>query len=266
MSGVDLSVDFKAFQEKVSSSLVNSTRTAGQISNEDLGFHRTSSGRVSKALDEQNTRLLRLTNKLLKAATEDSNLTALRLADADSIDDNWRKVVDVVDDMLEKADASLDEFSGVIKRFSPAPQDGASTPPTRGKEKREVFNIFQNASMPKPQRLFDVKPNNYETKPFRPLLKTKPHAIKSLVESIGEGGPNGYGLLTSHLDHSTLANISTVTATHMLSRSSGTNTLPALTSHHLQFPSTPRTAMQRFLLIPKKVYKKCYASSSRPKR
>ena len=191
MSGVDLSVDFKSFQEKVTSSLVNFTRTAGQISNEDLGFHHASSGKLSKALDEQNNRLLRLTNKLLKAATEDSNLTAPKLADSDSIDENWRRVVDVVDDMLEKADASLDEFSGVIKRFSPAPQDGASTP-TRGKAKSEVLNIFQNASMPKPQRLFEVKPNNYETKPFRPLLKTKPHAITSLAESIGEAGPNGY--------------------------------------------------------------------------
>jgi exosome complex exonuclease RRP6 len=191
MSGVDLTVDFKSFQDKVQSSLVNVTKTSGQISNEDLGFHRTSSRKVSKALDEQNARLLRLTNKLLKAATEDSNVTAPKLTDAESIDDNWRKVVDVVDDMLEKADASLDEFSGVIKRFSPAPQDGAATPP-RGRERREVLNIFQNASMPKPQRLFDVKPNNYETKPFRPLLKTKPHAIVSLVESIGEPGPNGY--------------------------------------------------------------------------
>lgn len=196
MSGVDLAVDFKSFQDKVSSSLVNATRTAGQISSEDLGFHRSSSSRVSKSLDEQNARLLRLTNKLLQAATEDSNLTTPRLADTDSVDDNWRKIVDVVDDMLEKADASLDEFSGVIKRFSPTPQDATSKPPPRGKGKREVPNIFQNASMPKPQRLFDVKPNNYETKPFRPLLKTKPHAIKSLVDSVGEGGPKGYGPAT----------------------------------------------------------------------
>ncbi len=190
MSGVDLSVDFKSFQDKVTSSLVNFTKIAGQTSNEDLGFHRTSSTKISKALDEQNARLLRLTNKLLKAATEDSNLTPPKLSDSDSIDDNWRKVVDVVDDLLEKADASLDEFSGIIKRFSPAPQDGASLS-AKGKGKSEVLNIFQNASMPKPQRLFDVKPNNYETKPFRPLLKTKPHAITSLVESVGAAGPDG---------------------------------------------------------------------------
>lgn len=132
-----------------------------------------------------------MTNKLIKAVTEDSNVTAPKLADAESIDDNWKKVVDVVDDMLEKADASLDEFSGVIKRFSPAPQDGAATS-TQVKLNREVFNSYQNASMPKPQRLFDVKPNNYETKPFRPLLKTKPHATVPLLESIGEAGPNGY--------------------------------------------------------------------------
>lgn len=191
MSGIDLTVDFKSFQDKVQSSLVIVTKTAAQISNEDLGFHRASSRKFSKILDDQNARLLRLTNKLIKAATEDSNVTAPKLADADSIDDNWKKVVDVVDDMLEKADASLDEFSGVIKRFSPAPQDGAATP-TRVKQNREVFNNYQNASMPKPQRLFDVKPNNYETKPFRPLLKTKPHATVPLLESIGEAGPNGY--------------------------------------------------------------------------
>jgi exosome complex exonuclease RRP6 len=191
MSGIDLTVDFKSFQDKVQSSLVRVTKTSAQISNEDLGFHRASSRKFSKTLDDQNARLLRLTNKLIKAVTEDSNVTAPKLADAESIDDNWKKVVDVVDDMLEKADASLDEFSGVIKRFSPAPQDGAATP-TQVKLNREVFNSYQNASMPKPQRLFDVKPNNYETKPFRPLLKTKPHATVPLLESIGEAGPNGY--------------------------------------------------------------------------
>ena len=185
---MDLTSDFQAYHDRVTKSLVDVVRTGGQISNTDLSFHR-SNQKVSRSLDQQNARLLRLTNKLLRAASQDSNLKAPTIRDQDGIDDNWLSVVDVVDYNLEKADASLDEFTGAIKTMSPAHQDGAQTPtrqtplPTRTNPPRPSFQKV----MHKPQLFFQRKVNNLDPEPFKPLLIKKPHAIKPLAESIGVG-------------------------------------------------------------------------------
>ncbi|KAI1619680.1 exosome complex exonuclease Rrp6 [Exophiala viscosa] len=182
---MDLTADFKTFQGQVQTALVAVTRTAGQIANEDLGFHRSSSEKLSRSLDRQNAHLLRLTNKLLKAVSKDTGNKPPTLQNQDGIDDNWRRVVDVVDNLLEKADSALDEVSGVLKRQSPAPQDGTLSPKQSGR----VGRGFQRAFAPvtqKPQRSFDRKVNNADNAPFKALLQNKPHAIVPLEECIGD--------------------------------------------------------------------------------
>lgn len=116
---MDSTADFGSLQQQVQSSLMQVTRTAGQLSAEDLDFHRTSNAEVSDSLDEQSNRLLSLTSSILKAATAGTDISAPTLDDEDSLEDNWRGVVDVIDALLEKADACLDEFTGVIKKLSP---------------------------------------------------------------------------------------------------------------------------------------------------
>lgn len=186
---MDSSVDFKAFQDRITSALVNATRTAGHISSEELSFHKSSNGKFSRALDAQNARLLQLTNKLLKAATKDTQISPPKLHDQEEIEDKWRSVVDVIDDLLEKADACLDEFTGVIKRLSPSLQDEASTPP-RARERPQKFpSIFSSNFMSKPQLLFQRPVNNHETTPFKPLLLSKPHAIVPMEEIVGSTEP-----------------------------------------------------------------------------
>jgi exosome complex exonuclease RRP6 len=178
---IDLTADFKSYKARVTSSLLSATRQANALSAQDLSFHRNSSDNISRALDRQNAHLLRLTNKLLRAATSDSGIKTPHIKDRDGIDDNWPGIVDVIDDLLEKADASLDEFSGAIKRLSPSVPNRTQTPPR-----------FQNTASPrlphtpieKPQLLFNRKVNNFETGPWRPLLATKPHATIPLEESI----------------------------------------------------------------------------------
>jgi len=156
------------------------------VSNQDLSFHRSSSEKLSRSLDSQNTHLLRLTSKLLKAATQDTNLEPPKLRDQDDVEDNWRRIVDVVDDLLEKADVSLDEFTGAVKRLSPALQDEAQTPPKPPKSAKGLHTLSAVVTQ-KPQQYFDKQVNNYEAKPFKPLLKSKPHATVPLDESIGAG-------------------------------------------------------------------------------
>lgn len=177
---MDLTADFSTFQKAVTDALLASTRTAGQIASEDLSFHRSSSSTFSASLDAQNVRLLHLTNRLLKAAASgsSSDIRAPQLEDEDSVEDNWRGVVDVVDDLLERADRCLDEYTGVIKRLSPR-RDVGEGRGEKGPDARGLGPVSRFASkiMKKPQEEFETKVDNFEKGVWRPLLKDKPHAI-----------------------------------------------------------------------------------------
>ncbi|KKY18420.1 putative exosome complex exonuclease rrp6 [Phaeomoniella chlamydospora] len=183
---MDLSADFNSFQKTVTDALLASTRTAGQIASEDLSFHRSSSRSFSSALDAKNVRLLQLTNRLLQvaASASTSDVSAPQLEDVDSVEDNWRGVVDVVDDLLEKADRCLDEFTGVIKQLSPK-KDGEDVGQAP-KQTATKPNRYLTKVMKKPQEEFESKVNNFEEGPWKPLLKSKPHAKVSLEESLVE--------------------------------------------------------------------------------
>jgi exosome complex exonuclease RRP6 len=192
--GMDIATDFKAFQEKVQTSLVNVTKAVGQLSAEDLSFHRSSSGKLSKSLDAQNARLLQLTNKLLKAATKDTQITPPKLRNQEDVEDKWRSTVDVIDDLLEKSDACLDEFKGIIKRLSPSLQDSATTPPKVKESFQKVTSIHSTQTISKPQLNFERPVTNYEAGYFKPLLQSKPHAIVPLEESIGSGDSRRFAI------------------------------------------------------------------------
>ncbi|GAD93271.1 exosome component 3'-5' exonuclease [Paecilomyces variotii No. 5] len=197
---MDIAAEFGPFQERVTSKLVQTTRTVGQLSAEDLSFHRSSSAEISDALDEQSGRLLSLTSSLLKVATAGTDNKAPVLEDEETIEDNWRGVVDVIDTLLEKADACLDEFTGVIKKLSPSQQQQEGNAPPKRKDPTQKFPTIYDygpSKIPKPQLQFDRTPDNTDVAPFRPLLRTKPHAIVPLEESLqlidsGKGYKNPY--------------------------------------------------------------------------
>ncbi|KAI2792879.1 hypothetical protein POX_b02923 [Penicillium oxalicum] len=176
------STELGPFQTNVSSALVQLVKTVGQLAAEDLGFHRNSNAEFTESLDEQSERILSLTNAVLKAATAGTDVQVPTLNNEDSIEDNWRGVVDVIDALLEKADACLDEFTGVIKKLSPSQEDQA--PVARKTPKFPTTYDYGPSKIPKPQLLFDHKPDNSDLGPFRPLLKTKPHATVPLEQSL----------------------------------------------------------------------------------
>lgn len=176
------SAEFSPFQEKLSSNLVQVTRTVGQLSSEDLNFHRTSSADFTESLDEQSERILALTSAVLKAATAGSDVANPNLRNEEALEDNWRGVVDVIDSLLEKADACLDEFTGVIKKLSPSHEDQAPL----GKKESKFPTIYDYgpSKIPKPQLQFDRKPDNSDTAPFHPLLRSKPNATVPLKQAL----------------------------------------------------------------------------------
>lgn len=170
-------------KDGVLSSLVNTTRTAGQISNEDLAFHRSSNPSITPLLERQSSRLLQLVQGLTRSATSGTEIIAPQLPDTDSVEDDWERLVDVFDNLLEKADACLDEYTGSVRRLSPNQEERIKTA-TSSAERRRPDRAYRTLNITKPQLLFDTVPKNDERTPFKPLLRSKPHAITPLEESL----------------------------------------------------------------------------------
>ena len=174
---------FKELKDSISAALVDTTRATGQITNEDLVFHRTLNPSVSPLLERQSSRLLNLARDLTRVASSGTEVAAPKLSNADSIDDDWRGIVDVLDNLLEKADACLDEYTGVIKRLSPS-QEEQIRKAASAQGKQKPSKVFRSQDIPKPQSQFANAPSNHDINPFKPLLKSKPHAIVPLEESL----------------------------------------------------------------------------------
>lgn len=191
---MDSAAEFGQFQQQLSSSLVQVTRSVNQLANEDLTFHRSSSAEVSDSLDEQSNRLLSLTSALLKASTSETDTSAPALKDKDSIEDNWRGIVDVIDGLLERSDACLDEFTGVIKKLSPSQEEAAKVEKVEKKPTPKFPTIYDYgpSKIPKPQLQFARRPDNTDVSPFKPLLRNKPHATVPLEECLESPGRNPY--------------------------------------------------------------------------
>ena len=114
--------DFATLHSDISVALVSTTRSVNHLVAEDLPFHRSLDSALASRIDKQNARLLGLATDLLGAANSSEDIVRgpRSLRDVDSIEGNWRAVVDVVDSLLERADTALDEFTGAVKRLSPA--------------------------------------------------------------------------------------------------------------------------------------------------
>lgn len=189
---------FKDLREGISSALVDMTRTVGHITNEDLAFHRSSSPSIVPLLEQQNSRLLRLAGRLAKTATSGTEVTPPQLLNTDSVDDSWNKIVDVFDNILEKADACLDEYTGIIRKEVNLAEQGYISKAKSPLGKQRPGKAYRTQNIPKPQLLFDRVPTNDLTTPFKPLLRSKPNSIVSLDQSLqpvaAEDGSNRYSL------------------------------------------------------------------------
>ena len=193
---MDVATDLAPLHERVTSALLNTTRTTSEIVAEDLAFQRSFDPKLADSLDEKSQRLLDLTSSILKVATAGTDLKAPPLTNEESVDDNWRGIVDVVDELLEKADACLDEFTGIIKKISPEDNDRGLAAKKRNDAPFPSVYDHGRSKIPKPQTFFDNQPNNLDSSPFKPLLETKPHAVvplsKSLRKTANDNGSHSY--------------------------------------------------------------------------
>ena len=127
-------MDFKATQDQITKALIATTRAATRINGADVPFQRSLNPAAGVALDGQNARLLKLARRLLENAAAGSDAVGPVLSNVEALDedDKWRGFVDVIDSLLEKADTSLDEYAGVVKRMSPGAEQVRATSSTGG--------------------------------------------------------------------------------------------------------------------------------------
>lgn len=181
---MDSSRDFKSLQDTIQAALLSTTRTVNQIANEDLAFQRTANPSTGGRLEEQSNRLLGLASELIKsAATSNGSRPVGTLEDAEDVEIHWTGIVDVVDGLLEKADTSLDEYTGRVKRKSDFPEP--AQPSKKPKTSDRFEPNWRRANIIKPQNAFERKVDNFATGPWKPLLTTKPHATLPLEDSLG---------------------------------------------------------------------------------
>lgn len=194
--------DFQSLQEGIQKSLVSTVKTVNRIAAQDLPFQRAANPDVAEQLDEGITRALNLSSRLLESAAKACGVDSLTFEDVEDVDIKWRSVVDVVDSVLEKADMALDECTGLIKRKEPPVADTVhSSAPGHpifaarrrlnhaykthsSKRARPTAKVIRNANVSKPQALFERKPDNFPSGPWKPILTAKPHATTPLNLSL----------------------------------------------------------------------------------
>lgn len=213
----DIAADPAAWTSHVFASLTRTTRLANRISAEDLTFHRSLDPDVGRAIDGQALRLLRLVGRLIAGADvglgadADAGRTesaAARLGQEGddvegesgvaALDEQWDTIVDVIDGLLERADSSVDEYTGRVRR-SPQETDGGGMGGGKPGQRQAPFPTAygRGNNIPKPQLEFDRAPDNWDESPFRPLLRSKPHAKLPLEDSLKKLEDNSWVAMIS---------------------------------------------------------------------
>ncbi|KAF3931692.1 hypothetical protein ABW19_dt0202972 [Dactylella cylindrospora] len=177
---------FASFQKDTSAALVNFIKAAKSISAGDISFNKSLDSDFSTTLDTANGKILGLINDLVRNAAHGSDIKFENFEDAESLEARWSTISEVVDFLLEKADMCMDEYTGTVKRgvmqTTSAGNNYKSAKDKRTPEGRKAFN--KTLHMPKPQLQFKKSLSPLDSSPYKPRLVRKPHAIKSLEESM----------------------------------------------------------------------------------
>ncbi|AMD20150.1 HCL001Cp [Eremothecium sinecaudum] len=149
---------------------VNTIRAASSLSAQDIGFYRSLDDAISKSLDETCEEIRLLLNEVVLAIDENNDELELGV---DKLEEGWNEMSNIMDKLFEKSDHSFDAIT------------------TKGSQKNSnsTFsneNIYSTTSnskrIPKPQLHFKTPVDNTEQHPFKPLIISKPHALKPLEE------------------------------------------------------------------------------------
>ncbi|KAF8582891.1 hypothetical protein K439DRAFT_1634914 [Ramaria rubella] len=193
------STSFDEFQTALQSAAVAATKSSLGLP-KDLSYHRSLNRKFGKRLDACSDRILAITSQLLQYVDAGNELEGApslgtgngkgkhRLESEDDVVDGFSLVVDVMDQLLERADTCLDEFLGRSKPSAIPinPQAQSRTKATKVQCGRLDPSLAHASHLPKPQRLFRTPVDNKNTTiPWKPQLKTKHYAVVPLGQSLG---------------------------------------------------------------------------------
>ncbi|KAG6879832.1 hypothetical protein C0992_011115 [Termitomyces sp. T32_za158] len=171
-----VSATFDNFNLQIQGHALKATRNCLSLPN-DVAFHRSMDPEFERDIDKFSSRVLSLANKViaLAVAADTSSPQAkgkAKLENQEDLLDNFHSlVVDSMDQLLERTDICLDEYSGRTKTpaipVNPIPQSTS-----RG----HLHPVVQHAShIPKPQLSFKRKVENNDL-PWFPSLSHKHNA------------------------------------------------------------------------------------------
>ncbi|KIK48040.1 hypothetical protein CY34DRAFT_21042 [Suillus luteus UH-Slu-Lm8-n1] len=171
-----LSSTFPDYATSVQSAALTTTRLAATTLPPDIEFHRSIHVSFAVELDSLSTRVLRLTNRLVRLAgsAESSTLGRGTLDDEEDVLDGFKSlIVDPVDRLFERTDMCLDDYLGRKKDPAitvpalPNQSNNSSKRPTAPRGRLDP--ALQHAShLPKPQLLFNTKVDNRNESPYIP--------------------------------------------------------------------------------------------------
>ncbi|KAF8517423.1 ribonuclease H-like domain-containing protein [Hysterangium stoloniferum] len=188
---------FDEYQLSLQSAAVSAIKSSMGLP-KDISYHRSLDRKFGKRLDACSDRILTLTSRLLDFAQSSSVAESgphvarsgdkgkRRLENEEDVVDSFHSlVVDVMDQLLERSDACLDELMGRIKPpaipIKPQPQPQTTSKSAKMKSRLDPA-LLHASHLPKPQHLFRPPVDNTNTAiPWQPVLTKKYHG-RSLTE------------------------------------------------------------------------------------
>ncbi|KAG2060695.1 hypothetical protein BDR06DRAFT_986839 [Suillus hirtellus] len=167
---------FSDYATSVQSAALVTTRLAATTLPPDIEFHRSIHVSFAAELDSLSTRVLRLTNRLVRlAGSVDSSAVGCGTLDGeeDVLDGFKSLIVDPVDRLFERTDMCLDDYLGRKKEpaitVSALPNQSNNTSKKPSAPRGRLDPALQHAShLPKPQLLFNTKVDNRNESPYIP--------------------------------------------------------------------------------------------------
>ncbi|KOG99067.1 exosome nuclease subunit RRP6 [Saccharomyces eubayanus] len=156
------------------SKIVNVIRAASSLAAQDVDFYRNLDRDFSNILQSKSNKLTEMVNGIVHSIDEHHDSLELK---EEEISDLWKDFGNIMDNLLEKSDHSLDNLNRTSNSNNSAADlqylgdfSGKDSHPTKRVEK--------------PQLKFRTPIDNSESHPFLPLLKEKPNALKPLSDSL----------------------------------------------------------------------------------
>lgn len=159
--------------DKLLPKVMETVRASTSLAAQDVEFYRSIDSNISEGLDKSMKSMSSILNTVLLSIDENNESVD---GDREKLNEVCKEFSNVMDVLFEKSDRSLDILSRKSKT-------------TVGNELQFLDDSSSNDSQPgkrisKPQLNFKKPVDNSESHPFKPLLTTKPHALKSLEESL----------------------------------------------------------------------------------